>query len=81
MKAIVNTKLLLENGISWDGVLLYEGDRIVARGPAEEVEVPEGAETCLLYTSGCFLRSPLEQEVYKQFSPFIARMGGSVLSL
>ena len=45
MKAIVNTKLLLENGIIWDGVLLYERDRIVARGPAEEIEVPEGAET------------------------------------
>ena len=44
MKAIVNTKLILEEGIIWDGVLLFEGGRIVALGEAADVAVPEGAE-------------------------------------
>ena len=44
MTAIINTKLILENGIIWDGVLLYEGERIVALGRADQVTVPEGAE-------------------------------------
>ena len=60
-------------GISWPSAdfrlqrlnLLYDRDRAMTREKGR----------------GCFLRSPLEQEVYKQFSPFIARMGGSVLSL
>ena len=44
MKAIVNTKLLLENGIIWDGVLLMEKGRIVARGRSDEIAIPADAE-------------------------------------
>ena len=45
MQAIVNTKLVLEDGIVWDGVLLHENGRIVALGSAEDVSVPSNAET------------------------------------
>jgi len=44
MTAIVNTKLILETGIVWDGILLYEGDRISALGRADQITVPDGAE-------------------------------------
>jgi len=44
MKAIVNTKLVLEDGIIWDGALTYENGRIVQVGPADAVTIPEGAE-------------------------------------
>lgn len=44
MKAIVNTKLILEDGIIFDGVITYENGRIVSLGKAGEVEIPEGAE-------------------------------------
>ena len=44
MKAIVNTKLILEDGIVFDGVITYENGRIVSLGKAGEVEIPEGAE-------------------------------------
>lgn len=44
MKAIVNTKLVMEDGIIWDGAITWEGDRIVQVGWASEVEIPEGTE-------------------------------------
>ncbi len=44
MKAIINTKLIMEDGIIFDGVLLYEGDKIVKVGPASQIEVPADAE-------------------------------------
>lgn len=44
LKAIVNTKLILEDGIVWDGALLYEGERIVQVGSREHVTVPDDAE-------------------------------------
>ena len=44
MKAIVNTKLILEDGVIFDGALLYEGDKIVSLGKARDVTVPDGAE-------------------------------------
>ena len=44
MKAIVNTKLIMEDGIIFDGVLLYEGDKIVKVGPASQIAVPADAE-------------------------------------
>ena len=54
MKAIINTKLILEEGIIWDGVLLFEGDRIIQLGEASEISIPEGTE-CIdaegLYTA------------------------------
>ncbi|MGI6161204.1 MAG: amidohydrolase family protein [Christensenellales bacterium] len=44
MKAIVNTKLVMENGIIQDGALTYDGDRIIQCGWAQDVEIPESAE-------------------------------------
>ena len=44
MQAIVNTKLILEDGIVFDGVLLHEGGRILQAGPAGKVEIPREAE-------------------------------------
>ena len=44
MKAIVNTKLVLEDGIVWDGALTLEGDRIIRCGWAADVEIPADAE-------------------------------------
>ena len=44
MYAITNTKLVMEDGIIWDGRLVFDGDRIVSVGKACEVELPEGAE-------------------------------------
>lgn len=44
MKAIVNTKLVLEDGIVWDGALTFEGDRIIRCGWAADVEIPADAQ-------------------------------------
>lgn len=44
LKAIVNTKLVLEDGIIWDGALIYEGDRIVRVGQASDVAVTDNME-------------------------------------
>ncbi len=44
MKAIINTKLVMEDGIIFDGVLLYEGDKIVKVGYASQIEIPADAE-------------------------------------
>ena len=44
MKAIVNTKLVMEDGIIWDGALTYEGDKIVQVGWAKDVTIPADAE-------------------------------------
>ena len=44
MNAIVNTKLIMEDGIIWDGALTYENGRIVEVGTAESVTIPAGAE-------------------------------------
>lgn len=44
MKAIINTKLITELGIIWDAAVVWEGNRIVAAGRADEVTVPEGTE-------------------------------------
>ena len=43
MNAIINTKLILEDGILFDGVLRYENDRIVALGKRGQVQIPEDA--------------------------------------
>jgi len=54
MKAIINTKLILEEGIIWDGTVLFDGDKILQLGESSEVAVPEGTE-CIdahgLYTA------------------------------
>lgn len=44
MKYIKNAKLVLENGIVWDGALLIDGDRIAACGKETDLPVPEGVE-------------------------------------
>ena len=44
MKAIVNTKLILEDGIIWNGAITWENGRITALGKAEEVAIPADAE-------------------------------------
>lgn len=45
MICIQNAKVVLENGILWDGVILVEGDRIAAVGKRGQVEVPADAQT------------------------------------
>ena len=44
MHAIVNTKLILEDGIVFDGVLLHENGRIVAAGKRQDIVIPEDAK-------------------------------------
>ena len=44
MKAIINTKLVMEDGIIWDGALTYENGRIVEAGWADTVSIPADAE-------------------------------------
>lgn len=44
MKAIVNTKLIMEDGIIWDGAVLFEGDTILAADWADRVTIPKGCE-------------------------------------
>jgi N-acetylglucosamine-6-phosphate deacetylase len=44
MKAIVNTKLILIDRIIWDGVILFEGGRILHFDPAKDVKIPENCE-------------------------------------
>ena len=44
MKAIVNTKLIMVDGIIWDGAITYENGRIVEVGKRSEVNIPEGCE-------------------------------------
>ena len=44
MKAIVNTKLIMEDGIIWDGAITWENDRILQVGRAKDVQIPEGTQ-------------------------------------
>ncbi len=44
MRAIVNAKIILEDGILWNGTVLWEGDKILSVGKTEEVAVPADAE-------------------------------------
>ena len=44
MKAIINTKLIMEDGIIWDGAVTFENDKIVQVGWSKDVAIPEGAE-------------------------------------
>lgn len=44
MLYIKNAKLVLENGILWDAVLVLNGERIAAYGKASKMEIPAGAE-------------------------------------
>lgn len=44
MKAIVNAKLVMEDGIIWDGAITWENEQIVQVGCASEVFIPEDTE-------------------------------------
>ena len=44
IKVIENAKVVLENGIIWDGVIVIDGERILSAGKCEAVEIPDGAE-------------------------------------
>ena len=44
MKAIVNTKLVMEDGIIWDGAVTFENGVIVQVGDKNSVEIPDGTE-------------------------------------
>ena len=44
MKAIVNTKLVMEDGIIWDGAITYEEGKIVQVGWTKDVSIPDDAE-------------------------------------
>ena len=44
MKYIVNSKLVLETGIEWDGVIAVENGRIVSFGSKSEINIPADAE-------------------------------------
>lgn len=55
MKAIVNTKLVMEDGIIWDGVLTYENGIITDVGKKEDVTIPQNAE---IYDAGGLYTAP-----------------------
>ena len=44
MKAIVNTTLILEDSLIWNGAITWENGRITALGRREEVDIPADAE-------------------------------------
>lgn len=44
MKAITNTKLVMEDGIIWDGAVLFDEEKIVAVGPREEIDLSSADE-------------------------------------
>ncbi len=44
MLCITNAKVVLENGIIFDGRILLDGDKIVAVGNASEIEIPQNTE-------------------------------------
>ena len=54
IKAIVNTNLILEDGILFDGAVVWQNDKIIALGKEKDIEIPEDAEiidACGLYTA------------------------------
>ena len=44
MNAIVNTKIILEDGLIFNGTILYEKDIITAYGESSEITVPSGTK-------------------------------------
>lgn len=39
MKAIINTKLVMEDGIIWDGAITFDGGKITAVGKRDEIDI------------------------------------------
>lgn len=66
MKAIVNTKLITENGIIWDGALTYEDGRIVQAGWAQDVTIPAEAE---IYDAGGLYTAPGLIDIHNHGGP------------
>ncbi|MBQ7339921.1 MAG: amidohydrolase family protein [Clostridia bacterium] len=44
MKAIINTKLILEDGIIFDGAIVFDNDKIIDFGESDKVVIPADAE-------------------------------------
>ena len=44
MTAIINTKIILEDGYIFDGAVVFDKEKIIACGKREEVVIPSGAE-------------------------------------
>ena len=44
MKAIVNTKIVTEDGIIWEGAILFDEKKIIAVGKGSEIDVSEADE-------------------------------------
>ena len=55
MKAIVNTKLIMEDGIIWDGAVAFDDEKILAVGDRREVDIT-GAEE--VYDAGGLYTAP-----------------------
>ena len=55
MKAIVNTKLIMEDGIIWNGALTFENGKIISVGKRDEVDV-SGADE--VYDAGGLYTAP-----------------------
>ena len=58
MYAIINTKLILEESLVWDGAVVFDERGILAAGPRETVHIPQEAEVVDaggLYTAPGFI--------------------------
>ncbi len=55
MKAITNTKLVMEDGIIWDGAIVFDDDKILQVGWKNSVNIPENAE---VYDAGGLYTAP-----------------------
>ena len=44
MKAIINTKLIMEDGIIWDGALTFDNGIIIQAGWKSDVHIPKDTE-------------------------------------
>lgn len=55
MKAIVNTKLVMDDGIIWDGAITFDNGKIVAVGKREDVDIPAD---CEVYDAGGLYTAP-----------------------
>ena len=55
MKAIVNTKLIMEDGIIWDGAVAFDDEKIITVGNCQEVDIT-GAEE--VYDAGGLYTAP-----------------------
>jgi N-acetylglucosamine-6-phosphate deacetylase len=44
MKAIINTKLILEDGIIFDGAIVFDNEKIIDFGESDNVVIPADAE-------------------------------------